>query len=107
MRIDRELLKGASEMAVLRVLSTESMYGYHLAKELERRSGGVLALGHGTLYPLLYNLEDKGLIRAAMQPSGDGPPRKYSSLTDKGVARLSETAEQWSLLVGAMSRLFG
>jgi PadR family transcriptional regulator PadR len=105
MKIDRELLKGCSEMAVLRLLARETMYGYQLAKELERRSAGVLALGHGTLYPLLYNLESKGLISAERRPSDDGPDRKYYSVTDKGLARLGETSEQWAALVAGMARL--
>jgi PadR family transcriptional regulator PadR len=105
MRIDRELLKGCSEMAVLRLLDERPMYGYQLAKELESRSAGALALGHGTLYPLLYSLEGKGHIRADWRPSGEGPDRKYYALTPQGRARLAETSEQWHLLVNAMARV--
>jgi len=106
MKIDRELIKGCSEIAVLRVLCDAPLYGYKLARELDRRSSGVLALGHGTLYPLLYNLENKGWIEAAWEPSADGPSRKVYAITATGRARLVETSSQWASLVSAMSRLF-
>lgn len=105
MKIERELLKGAGELAVLRVLAAEPMYGYQLAKELDRRSGGVLALGHGTLYPLLYNLENKGLVESEVRPSADGPERRYYRLTEPGRDRLRTSGEQWSALVEGLARL--
>jgi PadR family transcriptional regulator PadR len=106
MKIDRELIRGCSEMAVLRVLADGPMYGYQLAREIEQRTGGALALGHGTLYPLLYSLESKGLIEAVWKPSDEGPDRKYYSPTAKGRARLNDTSAQWLSLVRGMTQLF-
>ena len=43
------------------------MYGYEIATALGARSDGIFALGQGTLYPLLYSLESKGLIRVSRE----------------------------------------
>ena len=62
MKIERELMRGAGPVAVLRLLEPGEKYGYELVQALERQTGGVLAMGQSTLYPLLYNLEAKGLV---------------------------------------------
>ena len=61
MKIERELMRGAGPTAVLKILSARTMYGYELVEELAKRTDGVLAMGQSTLYPMLYNLEAKGL----------------------------------------------
>lgn len=81
------------------------MYGYELAEALDRRSGGVLALGHSTLYPLLYNLEDKGLITHRRSRVAQGRTRKYYGLTAEGRRWLEENSARWTELVEAMARL--
>ena len=72
---------------------------------MDRQSEGVLALGHSTLYPLLYNLESKGLITHRATRVAQGRSRKYYGLTDAGRAWLSENEAQWADLVDAMARL--
>ena len=59
MRVEKELMRGAGPMAVMQLLSSGEKYGYELVEALSKRSGGVLAMGQSTLYPLLYNLEAK------------------------------------------------
>ena len=92
-------------MAVLQLLEAREMYGYELAEALERGTDGVLALGQSTLYPMLYNLEAKGLVRARWQVADSGRRRKYYSITPAGVARLDADRKQWRDLVGALRRL--
>lgn len=107
MRIERELMRGAGPTAVLKLLSTGERYGYELVKLLEQRSEGVLAMGQSTLYPLLYNLEAKGLITARVEESStdSNRPRKYYRLTDKGRRQLAVEQEQWQALSTAMGKL--
>lgn len=105
MRIERELMRGAGPVAVLKLLQRREMYGYELVEALSRDSGGVLAMGQSTLYPLLYNLEAKGLIEAAWQDSAGGRERKYYRLTRKGKAELAEKSAQWQTLARAMQSL--
>ena len=86
MRIDRELMRGAGPVAVLQLLEQREMYGYELVESLSTQSDGVLTMGQSTLYPLLYNLETKKLIRGRWKESSSGRQRKYYSLTKKGVS---------------------
>jgi PadR family transcriptional regulator PadR len=81
------------------------MYGYELVDALSRRSEGVLAMGQSTLYPLLYNLEAKGLIKPEWRVADNGRDRKYYRLTNKGRKRLASDSEQWRALAGAMKSL--
>ncbi len=105
MRIERELMRGAGPTAVLRLLSTREAYGYQLVETLAARTEGVLAMGQSTLYPLLYNLEAKGLIEATWHEADNGRERKYYRLTSKGKKRLKADTEQWNALAGAMQAI--
>lgn len=105
-RIHRELLRGAGPVTVLRLLKGSGpMYGYELAEALDRRTDGVLAMGHSTLYPLLYSLEAKGLIEADWREAESGRRRKYYTLTARGEASLSAQQQEWRRLIQALAGL--
>ena len=105
MKIERELMRGAGPTAVLRLLKSKEMYGYELVEALDRQTGGVLAMGQSTLYPMLYNLESKGLIEAEWRKADSGRDRKYYALTGKGKKRLETDTEAWRALTGAMASI--
>jgi len=104
-RVHRRWMRGAGPLAVLELLDARTMYGYELAEALDRTSEGVLAMGHSTLYPLLYNLEEKGLVEVGETRVIDGRERKYYRVTEAGRAHLEERRAEWSGLVRAMARL--
>ena len=105
MKFERELMRGAGPLAVLRLLEGGEKYGYELVELLERRTDGILAMGQSTLYPLLYNLEAKGLVVARAATADNGRPRKYYRLTDKGQRRLARARRQWEARSVAMGKL--
>lgn len=105
MRIERELMRGAGPVAVLKLLERGEHYGYELVEALSQKSNGVLAMGQSTLYPLLYNLEAKGLIEASWRAADSGRDRKYYRLTPSGRKRLAEDTRQWQALADAMTGL--
>jgi len=105
MRIERELMRGAGPLAVLQLLEKREMYGYELVEALSKQTDGVLAMGQSTLYPLLYNLEAKSLVKSRWSRADNGRKRKYYRLTAKGESWLSARREQWQRLVGAMKGL--
>lgn len=105
MRIETELMRGAGPVAVLKLLQTGEMYGYELVEALERRSDGVLAMGQSTLYPMLYNLESKDLVKSEWRDADSGRKRKYYRLTAKGRKRLAADEKQWTALAAAMGSL--
>ena len=102
--IEREFLRGAGPVAVLKLLERGEMYGYEIVEALEKRTDGVLAMGQSTLYPMLYNLEGKGFVAARWDESGPRA-RKYYRLTPDGRKRLAEDARTWHRLTTAMGAL--
>lgn len=105
-RVAEAWMRGAGPMAVLKLLDRREMYGYELAEALDRESAGTLAMGHSTLYPLLYNLESKGLVERHDRRAEDtGRVRKYYRVTAAGRAWLRERQAEWAGLVQAMDRL--
>ncbi|MHC4783571.1 MAG: PadR family transcriptional regulator [Planctomycetota bacterium] len=105
MKFERELLKGVAPVVVLEILARGKMYGYELSEALEQRSEGILTLGRGTLYPLLYNLESKGLVAAEWDESKR--KRRYYSITSKGKGELAAKKEQWMSLQQGVNLVFG
>ncbi|MCW1930689.1 MAG: PadR family transcriptional regulator [Candidatus Kerfeldbacteria bacterium] len=94
-RINKELMKGSSEVLVLAVLSNEPLYGYEIAKRIKKRSSDVFDMGEGTLYPVLHKLEESGLLESSWQEM-DGRKRKYYQLTRAGKKLLREKNEEWN-----------
>ena len=107
MKLETQLLKGVAPAVVLEILSRGQMYGYELSKAIEQRSGDILTLGKGTLYPLLYNLEAKKLIQAEWQTAASGRKRRYYSITGKGEAHLAAQKEQLHKLRDSLDVVFG
>ena len=81
------------------------MYGYEIATMLAQRSENIFSLGQGTLYPLLYSLEKKGLICVCkkVKDKRDGRKRLYYKLTKKGECSLEEDLATWSDIVKGMT----
>lgn len=104
MKLERELMRGAGPTAVMQILSAGEKYGYELVEALSSKSGGILAMGQSTLYPMLYNLESKGLVKSRIDKSGPRA-RRYYRLTSKGQRKLANDARQWSELFEAFKSL--
>jgi PadR family transcriptional regulator PadR len=107
MKFETQLLKGIAPAVVLEILSRGQMYGYELSQAIEQRSGDVLTLGKGTLYPLLYNLEAKKLIRGRWETADSGRKRRYYSITSKGKTQLAKQKEQLKELQAGLNVVFG
>lgn len=73
---------------VLELLDEKPRYGYELLKEIKALSGGHWEPSYGTVYPLLYKFEEKGLADRIERE--DEPDRKYFELTDAGRDKLAE-----------------
>ena len=61
--LDREVKRGSTEMLILALVEERPRHGYEIAKLIEQRSDGVLQFHVASLYPLLYRLEKRGLIK--------------------------------------------
>ncbi len=105
MKLEREMMRGAGPTAVMQLLVENEMYGYQLVESLANRSKGVFELGQSTLYPMLYNLESKGLVASREKLAPNGRKRRYYRLTNKGKKKLESDRAQWSALVKGMTAL--
>ena len=103
--LDREWMRGAAPLAVLTLLARRPMYGYELVEAIEMDSGGILELGQSTVYPLLYNLEARGLLRSAQRTAPSGRRRKYYQPTAAGLSWLESQQNQFDAIVKALRRI--
>ena len=84
-RFSQQLKKGVLEMLVLHLLCQQPTYGYELLQRLKEQSHGRFTLKEGTLYPILYRLEDEGYIAARWsQGAGRTAPKKIYEATEAG-----------------------
>ena len=99
-RFAQQMKKGALDMLVLKLLEHEEKYGYQLIGELRERSGGTVSLKEGTLYPILYRLEDDGFISSSWQTGGTArtAPKKIYTATAAGRSALAAMQAEWSAL---------
>ena len=100
--LQRELKRGTLELLLLKLLDDEPTYGYELARRLESRGGERFQIQEGTLYPVLYRLEDAGLVEPEWSQPARGVPRKYYKLTAAGAERLRAQRRAWREFVDAV-----
>jgi PadR family transcriptional regulator PadR len=100
-------LKGIAPVVVLEILSRGPMYGYELSRAIEQRSGRILTLGKGTLYPLLYNLEAKKLVKGKWENNQSNRKRRYYSITASGKEQLTTQKAQLKELTTGLNLVFG
>lgn len=96
-KFQKELSAGTVSLALMAVLAAaaEPMYGYQIAKQLERMGEGVLSGKQSALYPVLRNLCAAGLLDSHVEPSVSGPPRRYYGITATGREVLREWVVAW------------
>ncbi|MFW6079608.1 MAG: PadR family transcriptional regulator [Gemmatimonadota bacterium] len=103
--MDRELRRGTLEMLLLKLLEERDRYGYELITALDERTDGAFAIADGTLYPVLYRLEEAGRVEPYWETRDRGVPRKYYRITDEGREELGRLREVWRGYVSAVERL--
>lgn len=87
--------RGVASIVILSLLKREDMYGYQLVQETARSSGGKLITKEGSLYPVLYKLEEQGLISEKRVLVGKRMTRIYYHLEPSGEERLKELIREY------------
>ena len=106
-RFSQQLKKGVLELLVLQTICRGPTYGYELIAQLGSRSGGLFTLREGTLYPILYRLEDDGLIAAAwQQEAGRSAPKKIYSATQAGTEERARQQALWQTFVQTVDSFY-
>lgn len=95
-KYERQMKKGVLDMLVLKLLESEPKYGYQIIQEMKEKSKEIFLLKDGTLYPILYRLEEDGLVVSRWsEPEGKQVPRKYYEITVDGREALSQIQVIW------------
>ncbi len=102
-----DMLVGTLEMLILRTVLAAPAHGHTIAHVIEKSSGEVLQVEHGSLYPALHRLEDQGLIKAFWGTSESNRKAKYYRITTQGRTYLTAERSRWDKLVQAVVRVLG
>ena len=90
-------------MLILQTLVLGPAHGHTIAYAIERGSEDVLQIEHGSLYPALHRLEDRGWLRADWRASETGRDAKFYTLTRKGRRQLETELAYWARLSDAVA----
>ena len=105
--LDRELKKGSAELLILSLVEDRPRHGYEISKLIASRSDGVLRFNVGSLYPLLYRLEERGWIDGRWVEKAGQRRRRYYRLTPAGRKVLAAQRTTWQEFVRAINRVTG
>src|ERR1700747_2270528 len=99
------LLQGSLDLLILRTLVFGPEHGQGIARAIQEQSGDELLVDHGSLYPALQRLEDRGWITAAWGVSANKRKARFYSLTRAGRKQLAQETSDWRRLAAAMLRI--
>ena len=96
-RYVQQFKKGSLEMILLCLIGRKETYGYEIITELNNSAFVLGYAKEGTVYPILYRLQEAKLIKCRLAPAAaNGGSKKYYSLTEKGRDVLNELILFWS-----------
>jgi len=89
------LTRSCNELLILLTVGEGTVHGYQIALEIAERSGGYFTFNHGTLYPILHQLEREGLIGGRWDQDSGRRKRKSYRMTEKGKRHLQRQLKGW------------
>ena len=109
-RSDREYsahLQGTLDLLILRTLVLGPQHGQGIARAIQDQSDNVLIVDHGSLYPALQRLEDRGFVEAEWGTSENNRKARFYTLSRKGRKELTREAGEWRRIASAIGRILG
>src|SRR5947208_10266615 len=103
--LQSEMLPGTLDMLIMRTLIVGPAHGQTIAHAIEKRSEDVLQVEHGSLYPAVRRLENRGWIASFWGTSENNRKAKYYRLTPEGKKQLAAQTSRWEQLVKAIGRI--
>ena len=100
-----DMLQGTLDMLILQTLGLGPAHGHSIAHVIGRRSEGILEVEHGSLYPALYRLENRGWIAFFWGTSENNRKAKYYRLTPAGKKQLAAETSRWERLVTGIGHI--
>src|SRR5262245_20222170 len=103
--LEKEVKRGSTEMLILALVEARPRHGYEIARLIEERSEGVLQFHPASLYPLLYRMEKRGLIKGSWIEKTGQRRRRFYKLMPAGKKVLNEQRQTWSDFFAALDRV--
>jgi len=100
-----DLLRGTLDLLILKTLNLQPLHGLGISNRIEQITEGVFEVKPGSLFPALHRLEQLGYIEGEWGESENNRRAKYYRLTSAGQRQLGEESENWSTVVGAITRV--
>ena len=103
--ISKTLMAASTRPIILAILSRGEDYGYSIIQKVKEISAGSLEWTDGMLYPVLQRMEMDGLITSQWRLSGENRPRRYYTITERGLKELASELVGWRSVWQALTRL--
>ena len=103
--LESEMLQGTLDMLVLRTLVLGPAHGHTIAHAIERGSGDVLQIEHGSLYPALQRMLKEGWVESETGISAKGRPTRIYRLTDAGIGHLGQELSSFERMFAGITRV--
>jgi PadR family transcriptional regulator, regulatory protein PadR len=100
-----DLLQGTLDLLILKSLLPAPLHGWGISKRIRQLSSDVLQVNQGSLYPALYRMVDRGLVKAEWGTSEEGRRAKFYRLTAAGRKRVAEEQHEWRRFVTAVEQV--
>jgi PadR family transcriptional regulator, regulatory protein PadR len=100
-----DLLQGTLDMLILKALAAGPVHGYGVGQRIAQLAEEMLSVEEGSLYPALYRLEERGLVKSEWGKSENNRRARFYALTAAGRKRLGVEQESWRLLVLAVGKV--
>jgi transcriptional regulator len=98
-----ELLQGTLDLMILQTLQWGAQHGYGISLAIRNRSGEILQVDTGSLYPALHRLEKQKWVAAEWRVSENKQRAKYYRLTAAGKRQLAQERSRWQQLTEAIA----
>ena len=100
-----DLLHGALELLILKLLDGERLHGYALGQRIRVLTDDALSVDEGSLYPALYRLESRGWVTASWGRSENNRRAKYYRVTRLGKRQLGREQQAWLDFTTAVGKI--
>lgn len=100
-----DLLQGTLDLLILKTIAAAPAHGHTVAHAIARQSEDVLQVEHGSLYPALHRLENRGWIASFWGTSENNRRARFYRLTAKGRRQLLRQQSRWAVIVRAINRV--
>src|SRR5262245_8496857 len=103
--VDAAVRRGSAELLVLSMVEDRARHGYEIARLIEDQSHGAVRFHVASFYPLLYQLERRGLIRGTWVEKAGQRRRRHYRITAEGRRELERQRSRWEIFIAAMTSM--